>query len=69
MASVHSLLSRVVRLEVRSRQPRSLIEIAYGSHNAFEDRVQVDILAGTLDTIDMPMVLAALRRWQSVRHK
>lgn len=64
MASVQSLLSRVARLEVRSRQPRSPIEIAYGSHDAFEDKVQADILAGKLDKVEMPLVLAALRRWQ-----
>jgi hypothetical protein len=69
MASVHSLLSRVARLELRSRKPLSPIEIAYVSHDAFEEKVQADILAGKLDRLEMPLVLAALRRWQSGRQR
>ena len=68
MASVHSLTSRIARLEARRKKTRSPIETAYGSHEAFEEKVQADILAGKLDTLEMPMVLAALRRWQSDRH-
>lgn len=67
MASVHSLRSRVARLEIQRKKTRSPIETAYGSYDAFEDKVQADILAGKLDTVEMPMVLAALRRWQSDR--
>lgn len=68
MISVYSLLSRVSRLEVRSQAPRLLLETAYGSVDAFEDKVHSDISAGKLDMVEMPMVLAALRRWQSDRH-
>jgi hypothetical protein len=67
MASVRSLLARVVRLETRGKTPRSPIAIAYGSYDAFEVKVQSDIDAGKLDSVEMPIVLAALRRWQSER--
>jgi outer membrane murein-binding lipoprotein Lpp len=67
MASVHSLLSRVARLEMQRRKTRSPIQTAYGSYDAFEDKVKADVQAGKLDTVEMPMVLAALRRWQFER--
>jgi hypothetical protein len=67
MASVHSLLSRVARLEIQRNKTRSPVETAYGTYDAFEAKVQVDILAGKLDTVEMPMVLRSLRRWYAER--
>jgi hypothetical protein len=65
--SIRGLLTRVSRIETQ-RSPRpSLIEVWYGTFAAFEARVQADITAGKRDKIEMPMVLAALRRWQLER--
>ncbi|MBP6013150.1 MAG: hypothetical protein KBA31_13065 [Alphaproteobacteria bacterium] len=50
------------RLETRVTS-RSPIEIAYGSLDAFVEKVQGDIDAGTLDRIDMPIILNCIRRW------
>jgi hypothetical protein len=57
------MLARVQRLEEARRAPRSPIEIAYGSLEAWEAEVQAGIDNGTLDRIDMPMVIACVRRW------
>jgi hypothetical protein len=65
MASVRSLLARVVRLETQYKKPRSPIEIAYGSFDIFVGRVQADIVQGKLDTVEMPLVLRSLRRWHT----
>lgn len=63
MSGVRSLLTRVARLEAQRATPRSPIEVAYGSMDAFAEQVQAEIDAGKLDRADMPVVLAALRRW------
>ena len=67
MPNVRALLTRVAKLEAPQVAPRSPIEVAYGSMEAFADRVNADISAGRLDGIDMPMVLAALARWHRDR--
>ena len=67
MASVHSLLSRVARLELQRKKTQSPIELAYGNYDAFEQKVRMDIMASKLDAVEMPLVLAALRRWQRER--
>ncbi|MEZ0002915.1 hypothetical protein [Sinorhizobium fredii] len=63
MSGVRSLLARVGRLERARTAPKSPFEIAYGSMDAFAANVQAGIDAGTLDQIDMPVVLACIRRW------
>lgn len=65
MASVRSLLARVQRLEAARAAPRSPIEVAYGSMDAFAEQVQAGIDAGTLDRVDMPVVITALRKWHT----
>ena len=57
------MLARVAKLEAAQRQPRSPIEVAYGSFGAFEDQTQALIDEGKLDRADMGAVLTALRRW------
>jgi hypothetical protein len=61
--SVRSLLARVQRLEQARRAPRSPFEQAFGTLEAWEADVQAGIDAGTLDRIDMPVVIACVRRW------
>jgi len=63
--SVRAMLARVQRLEQARRAPRSPIEIAYGSLQAWEAETQAGIDAGTLDRIDMPVVMACVRRWHA----
>ena len=67
MPNVRALLTRVAKLEAARVAPRSPIEVAFGSMEAFADRVNADIGAGRLDGIDMPMVLAAVARWHRDR--
>jgi len=55
----------VARLEQARTAPRSPFEVAYGSLDAYADEVQAGIDAGTYDRIDMPIVLACIRRWHS----
>jgi hypothetical protein len=50
-------------LEQARRAPKSRIEAAYGSVEAWEATMQAGIDAGTLDPIDMPVVIASVRRW------
>ncbi|WP_413875197.1 hypothetical protein [Albidovulum sp.] len=63
MTSVRGMLQRVARLEAARAAPKSPIEIAYGSMDAFAEQVEAEIGEGVLDNVDMPVVLAALRRW------
>lgn len=65
MTGVRSLLQRVKRLEAAGVAPKSPFEIAYGSMDAFAGQLQGGIDAGTLDQIDMPVVLACIRRWHA----
>ncbi len=63
MAGVRALAERVRKLEAARIAPRSPIESAYGSFDAFEAQARDAIGAGTLDDKDMPTVLTCLRRW------
>lgn len=47
--------------------PRSPIEQAYGSLEAFEAEVNAGIAAGTYDSRHMPLVLGAMRKWHRDR--
>jgi hypothetical protein len=67
--SVRAMLARVQRLEQARRAPRSPIEAAYGSLEAWEASVLADVEAGKLDARDMlgesgdGGVLRAIRSW------
>lgn len=63
MGSVRSMLSRVRRLEAARVAPVSPFARVYGSMDAFEAETKAAIEAGQLDTVDMPIVIACLRRW------
>lgn len=43
------MLARVAKLEAARVAPRSPIEVAYGSMDAFADKVQLDVALGKLD--------------------
>jgi hypothetical protein len=60
-------LTRVAKLEAARVAPKSPFEVAYGSMDAFADKVNADIGAGKLDSWDMPVVLAVLHRWHKDR--
>ena len=66
-SGVRAMLARVAKLEAARVAPRSPIEVAYGSMDAFADKVQLDVALGKLDSRDMPLVLAALHRWHRDR--
>jgi hypothetical protein len=63
--SVRAMLARVQRLEQARRPPLSPFEQAFGSLEAWEADVQAGIDAGRLDRIDMPVVIACVRRWHT----
>ena len=67
MANVQSLLRRVQRLERARETPRSPFEVAYGSLDAFADKVTGDIGAGKLDKVDGPLLLQAVLKWHRDR--
>lgn len=60
--SVRFLLARVQRLE-QARSLKSPFERAYASLDAWEGECQSGIDAGLLDPRDMPVLMAAVRRW------
>lgn len=63
MSNVRSLLTRVAKLEAARVTPRSPFEVAYGSLDAFADKVKADIAAGKLDRVDGPMLLQSVLKW------
>ena len=67
MSNVRSLLTRVAKLEAARVTPRSPFEVAFGSLDAFADKVNADIAAGKLDSRDVPLVLNAVRNWHRDR--
>ena len=67
MSGVRAMLARVAKLEPARVAPRSPIEVAYDSMEAFADKVQLDVALGKLDSRDMPLVLAAFHRWHRGR--
>ena len=60
--SVQAMLARVQRLE-QARSPISPFIADYGSLDAFEAECRAGIADGTYDRFDMPVVIAAIRRW------
>ena len=65
MADVRAMLKRVAALERERAPQRSPFVVKHGSFDAFAAQVQSQIDTGALDRIDMPIVLACLRRWES----
>lgn len=63
MTNVRSLLTRVARLERARETPQSPFEMAYGSLDAFADKVTADIGADKLDKVDGPLLLQAVLKW------
>lgn len=63
MSRVDALLRRVQRIERARTAPRSPIERAYGSMDAYAAGVQAGIDAGTYDPTDMPVILTCLQQW------
>lgn len=59
------MLGRVARLEQARAAPKSPVEIAYGSLDAWEAEVQADIDAGKADPVDMPVILLCVRRFHA----
>ncbi len=64
---VRGMLRRVARIEAARAPRRSTIEVWYRSLAAFEAETQSGIDAGMFDSRDMPLVLAAIRRWHRTR--
>lgn len=65
MVSARALISRVAKLEAARQAPQSPFEAVYGSLAAFEADTQQGIAEGRLDAVDMPIVIACIRRWHS----
>lgn len=63
MTSVRALLTRVAKLEAARVAPQSPFEAAFGSLDAFGERVNADIGAGKLDRLDGPLLLQAVLKW------
>ena len=66
-SNVRSLLTRVAKLEAARVTPKSPVELAFGSLNAFADKVTGDIDAGKLDRTDGPLLLQAVLKWHRDR--
>ncbi len=67
MANVRSLLTRVAKLEAARVTPKSPFEVAFGSLDAFADKVNADIGANKLDKVDGPLLLQAVLKWHRDR--
>ena len=63
MTNARSLLTRVARLERAREVPRTPFEAAFGSLDAFADKVNTDVDARKLDRVDGPLLLQAVRKW------
>ena len=63
MSNVRSLLTRVAKLEAARVTPKSPFEVAFGSLDAFADKVNADVDARKLDRVDGPLLLQAVRKW------
>ena len=63
MSNVRSLLTRVAKLEAARVTPKSPFEVAYGSLDAFADKVNAEVAAGKLDRTDGPLLLQAVLKW------
>jgi hypothetical protein len=58
------MLARVQKLEAARITPRSPIEVAYGSMDAFAEQANRDVGAGKLDK-EFLLVVECLRRWHA----
>lgn len=67
MSTVRALLTRVAKLEAARVAPKSPVELAYGSLEAFAEKVNADIAAGKLDKVDGPLLLQAVLKWHRDR--
>ena len=67
MSNVRALLTRVAKLEAARVTPKSPFELAFGSFDAFADKVNADIGAGKLDRVDGPLLLNAVLKWHRDR--
>ena len=67
MSNVRSLLTRVAKLEAARVTPKSPFEVAFGSLDAFADKVNADIDASKLDKVDGPLLLQAVVKWHRDR--
>jgi hypothetical protein len=65
MAGVRALLTRLARLEHAKTLALSPYERDYGSLDGFAAFVHAEIGAGTLDPLDGPLILDAVRRWHA----
>lgn len=63
MSNVRALLTRVAKLEAARVTPKSPFEVAFGSLDAFAEKVNANIAASNLDRIDGPLLLNAVRKW------
>jgi hypothetical protein len=63
MSNVRALLTRVAKLEQARATPKTPFELAFGSFEAFEDKVNADLLAKKMDRVDGPLLLNAVRKW------
>lgn len=73
MSSVRTMLERVRRLEAARTAPKSPLEVAFGSYEAFAAFTHEQIEAGQLDRRDMigedgnSGILGTLRMWHETR--
>lgn len=56
------MLARVQRLE-QARRPASPFVLWFGTLDAWEAEAREGVSAGRLDQRDVPVVIAAVRRW------
>ena len=63
MSNVRALLTRVAKLEAARVTPKSPFQVAFGSLDAFADKVNTDVDARKLDRVDGPLLLQAVRKW------
>lgn len=73
MAGVRGMLQRVARLEAQRSPKPSPIQLMYGSVDAFADECMAGVERGKFCAVDMPVLIACVRRWHrdgdyDVRH-
>lgn len=64
-ANIRAMLKRVQVLEQARQAPKSPIEVAYGSMDAYAEEAEAEIAAGKLDGRDFPIILDCLRKWHA----
>lgn len=63
MAGVRGMLQRVAKLEAQLAPRLSPIAALYGSTEAFAAECMEGVASGKLCSVDMPIILDCLRRW------